>query len=86
MKPEEKNVQYKPKGICATAIDFDIRDGRVYDVVFTNGCDGNHKGISALIEGMKVEEAIERLSGITCGPRRTSCPDQLAEALKETLS
>ena len=74
-------MHFKPRGICATDIEFDIRDGRVYDVKFTNGCDGNHKGITALIEGMEVEEAVKRLSGITCGPRKTSCPDQLAEAL-----
>ncbi len=78
-------MHFKPSGICATDIEFDIRDGRVYDVVFTNGCDGNHKGLSALIEGMEVQDAINRLSGITCGPRRTSCPDQLAVALKEQL-
>ncbi len=79
-------MHYKPTGICATDIDFDIRDGKVYDVVFTNGCDGNHKGITALIEGMPVEEAVNRLSGITCGFRSTSCPDQLARALKEQLN
>ena len=78
-------MHFKPSGICATDIEFDIRDGRVYDVKFTNGCDGNHKGIAALIEGMEIKEAAERLSGITCGPRSTSCPDQLARALKEQL-
>lgn len=74
-------MHYKPSGICAMGIDFDVRDKRVYDVRFYGGCDGNHKGIAALIEGMMVEEAIDRLSGITCGPRNTSCPDQLAKAL-----
>lgn len=73
---------YKPKGICAIAIDFEVENDIVKDVVFTGGCDGNHKGIVALIKGMNVDEAIERLSGITCGPRNTSCPDQLACALK----
>lgn len=79
-------MHYEPKGICAIGIDFDVVDGKVSNVLFTRGCDGNHKGITALIEGMKVEEAIERLSGITCGPRPTSCPDQLAEALKAYLA
>ena len=75
-------MHYAPKGICAIGIDFEVVDGRVRGVKFTGGCDGNHKGITALIEGMEVDEAIERLSGITCGPRPTSCPDQLAQALK----
>lgn len=79
-------MHFEPKGICAIAIDFDVEDGKVKNVAFTRGCDGNHKGITALIEGMKVEEAIDRLSGITCGPRNTSCPDQLAEALKAYLA
>lgn len=78
-------MHFSPKGICAIGIDFEVVDGCVHNVVFTRGCDGNHKGITALIEGMKVEEAIERLSGITCGPRDTSCPDQLAVALKAYL-
>ena len=76
-------MHYTPKGICAVAIDFEVEDGKVKDVKFTGGCDGNHKGLNALIKGMSVDEAIERLSGITCGPRPTSCPDQLAQALKE---
>jgi uncharacterized protein (TIGR03905 family) len=74
-------MHYVPKGICAVGIDFEVVDGKVENVVFTGGCDGNHKGLNALIKGMKVEEAIERLSGITCGPRATSCPDQLSKAL-----
>ncbi len=76
-------MHYQPKGICSIGIDYEVRDGKVYNVHFTGGCDGNHKGIVALIEGMDVNEAIERLSGITCGPRNTSCPDQLSKALKE---
>ena len=79
-------MHYTPKGICAVAIDFEVEDGKVKDVKFTGGCDGNHKGLNALIKGMSVDEAIERLSGITCGPRPTSCPDQLAQALKEYIS
>ena len=79
-------MHYTPKGICAVAIDFEVEDGKVKDVKFTGGCDGNHKGLNALIKGMSVDEAIERLGGITCGPRPTSCPDQLAQALKEYKS
>ncbi len=73
---------FKPQGICAVGIDFEIMDGKVADVKFTGGCDGNHKGLNALIKGMDVNEAIERLRGITCGPRNTSCPDQLSKALE----
>lgn len=75
-------MHFAPKGICAIGIDFEVVDGKVADVKFTGGCDGNHKGLTALIKGMSVDEAIERLSGITCGPRATSCPDQLAKALE----
>ena len=79
-------MHYTPKGICAVDIDFEVEDGKIKNVKFTGGCDGNHKGLNALIKGMSVDEAIERLSGITCGPRPTSCPDQLAQALKEYKS
>ena len=78
-------MHYKPTGICAVGIDYEIEDGKVMDVKFTGGCDGNHKGLNGLIKGMKVEEAITRLKGITCGPRNTSCPDQLARALEDCL-
>ena len=79
-------MHYTPKGICAVDIDFEVEDGKIKNVKFTGGCDGNHKGLNALIKGMDIDEAIERLSGITCGPRPTSCPDQLAQALKEYKS
>jgi len=75
-------MHYTPKGICAVDINFEVEDNIVKSVVFTGGCDGNHKGLNALVQGMSVDEAIERLSGITCGPRSTSCPDQFAQALK----
>jgi len=79
-------MHYTPKGICAVDIDFEVEDGKIKNVKFTGGCDGNHKGLNALIKGMDIDEAIERLSGITCGPRPTSCPDQLAQALKDYKS
>lgn len=75
-------MRYSPKGVCAMAIDFDVEDDRVKNVKFTGGCDGNHKGIAALCEGMLVDEVISRLEGIKCGMRNTSCPDQLAQGLK----
>ena len=68
--------------VCSKQIDIQIKKGVVQSVVYTRGCDGNAKGIGALIKGMKVKEAIKRLEGITCGRRPTSCPDQLAKILK----
>ena len=75
--------EYKTKGTCSRAILFDIEDGKLKNVQYIGGCNGNLKGIGALVEGMDVNEAIRRLEGIHCGPRSTSCPDQLAQALKE---
>lgn len=68
--------------VCSKQIDIVIKDGVIQKVVYTRGCDGNAKGIGALIKDMTVEEAIKRLEGITCGKRGTSCPDQLARILK----
>ena len=68
--------------VCSKQIDIQIKDGVILSVVYTRGCDGNAKGIGALIKGMTVEEAIKRLEGITCGKRPTSCPDKLARILK----
>ena len=68
--------------VCSKQIDIQIKDGIIESVVYTRGCDGNAKGIGALIKGMSVEEAIRRLEGITCGKSPTSCPDQLAKVLK----
>lgn len=76
-------MTYKTKGTCSQVIDFDIKDGKVYNVKFLGGCNGNLKGIGALVEGMEVAEVIKRLEGTTCGFKNTSCPDQLAKALKE---
>ena len=68
--------------VCSKQIDIQIKDGIIQSVVYTRGCEGNAKGIGALIKDMTVEEAIRRLDGITCGKRGTSCPDQLAKVLK----
>ncbi|MGN0447746.1 MAG: TIGR03905 family TSCPD domain-containing protein [Acutalibacteraceae bacterium] len=74
-----------PKGVCSRKITFKINDGIVSDVRFSGGCSGNTQGLAALIEGMKAEDVINRLSGIRCGFKSTSCPDQMAKAIKETL-
>ena len=76
---------YKTSGTCSTQIDLELEDGIIQAVAFTGGCNGNLKGISALLKGMKVEDAISRMEGIRCGPKPTSCPDQLAQALKTAL-
>ena len=78
-------MRYKTSGVCAQFIDYDIIDGCVRNVKFFGGCNGNGKGVAALLEGMPVAEAIERMSGIDCGGRGTSCPDQLARALRENM-
>ena len=75
--------EYRTKGTCSSKINFDIRDGRVYNVVYTGGCNGNLQGIGKLVEGMEVDEVITRLKSIRCGFKPTSCPDQLAHALLE---
>jgi len=74
---------YKTKGVCASRIDFDVVDGKVTNVRFIGGCSGNTQGVARLIEGMDKDEAIRRIEGIRCGGKPTSCPDQLAKALKE---
>ena len=77
--------QYRTKGTCSQAIFFEIEDGKLQNVQFMGGCNGNLKGIGALVEGMDVQIVIERLEGTKCGMKQTSCPDQLAKALKEAL-
>ncbi len=78
-------MQYIPQGVCSRKIEFDIEHNKVTNVSFTGGCDGNLKGISRLVEGMDVEDVISRLAGIKCGRKHTSCPDQLAQALKKAI-
>lgn len=80
-----KHIEYCPQGVCSRKIDIDVENGIIQKVVFTGGCSGNTQGVSRLLEGMAVEEAIARLDGIKCGFRPTSCPDQLAKALKKSL-
>ncbi|MBU5428984.1 TIGR03905 family TSCPD domain-containing protein [Kineothrix sp. MSJ-39] len=73
---------YKTSGTCSSAIDLEVEGDIIKSVSFTGGCNGNLQGISRLVEGMKVEDAISRLKGIRCGFKNTSCPDQLARALE----
>lgn len=76
---------YKTSGTCSQQITYEIRDGKVYNVSFMGGCNGNTQGIGKLVEGMEVNDVISRLEGIKCGFKPTSCPDQLAKALKSAL-
>ncbi len=77
------DYEYKTRGVCARTINFSIEDGKVKNVRFNGGCNGNGKGVAALVDGMDVAEAISRMKGITCGMKNTSCPDQLAQALEQ---
>ena len=81
-----EHVTFTPKGVCSIQIDFDLEDGIVKNVVFTGGCNGNLKGIAALVEGQPAEDVIKRLTGTKCGFKPTSCPDQLAKALEAALA
>ena len=77
---------YKTRGVCSQYINFELKDGVVTNVQFLGGCNGNLKGIAALVEGMKAEDVIARVEVIKCGMKATSCHDQLAQALKEALN
>ncbi len=77
---------YRTSGTCSRMITFSLDDkNRIHDVEFIGGCMGNLKGISSLVEGMPAQDVIDRVEGTTCGPKHTSCPDQLAHALREAL-
>lgn len=78
------DYEYKTKGVCSRRITFTVEDNLVKNVFFDGGCNGNGKGVAALVEGMEVDEAIRRMRGIRCGMKATSCPDQLAQALEQT--
>ena len=77
---------YVTSGVCSRGIDFDVIDGIVRNVKFDGGCNGNTQGVSRLIEGMEIHDAIGRLRGVDCGGRGTSCPDQLARALEQVVA
>ena len=74
---------YKTTGTCSKEIEFDVEDNKVYNVKFLGGCNGNLQGIAALVEGQDINTVIEKVKGIKCGFKQTSCPDQLAKALEE---
>ena len=76
---------YKPTGVCSKEINIELDGDVIKSVKFTGGCSGNTQGVAALVAGMKVSDAISRLEGIRCGMRETSCPDQLAKALKQAI-
>ena len=79
-------MEFTPHGVCSKNIHLEVDEaGRIHNVEFTGGCNGNLKGIGQLVEGMDAEEVIKRLEGTTCGFKNTSCPDQLAQALKQAL-
>ena len=81
-----ERITYQTRGVCSRMIEIDIENNTVERVQFHGGCSGNTQGVAALVRGMSVNEAIERLEGIRCGFKSTSCPDQLAQALKEYLT
>ncbi|MBU5435730.1 TIGR03905 family TSCPD domain-containing protein [Pseudoflavonifractor sp. MSJ-37] len=78
-------IDHRTKGVCSQRMLIEVEDGIIQSVEIIGGCDGNLQGISRLVEGMKVEDVIPRLEGIRCGWKDTSCPDQLAQALKQAL-
>ena len=78
-------ITYRPRGVCSRLMEIEIEDGKIVSLQVTGGCDGNLKGISSLLRGMEVEEAIKRMEGIRCGGKPTSCPDQLSIALRGYL-
>jgi uncharacterized protein (TIGR03905 family) len=78
--------EYKPKGTCSTKITFDIKDGKIRQIAFKDGCEGNLNGISKLAEGMDARQLVSLLKGTKCGRRKTSCPDQLAIAVEQALA
>lgn len=76
-----EKFEYKPKGVCSRLMKFEIEDDRIVSMEVVGGCNGNLKGIGALIKGQKIDDVIERLQGIRCTPKSTSCPDQISKAL-----
>ena len=81
-----KTIKYSPKGVCSRGMEIDVEGGVIQAVRVNGGCSGNLQGISSLLKGMTVEDAIARMEGIRCGMKSTSCPDQLAQALKNITS
>ena len=80
-----ETIQYTPKGVCSQQMEIDVEDGTIQEVRVLGGCSGNLQGLTSLLKGMRVEDAVERMEGIQCGMKGTSCPDQLAQALRTAL-
>ncbi|MBD5133057.1 MAG: TIGR03905 family TSCPD domain-containing protein [Clostridiales bacterium] len=80
-----QTIEYTPRGVCSRKMEIDVEDGVIQAVRVLGGCNGNLKGLSVLLKGMTVEDAVARLDGIRCGMKPTSCPDQLAQALKSAI-
>lgn len=78
-------IEYRPHGVCSKQFRIDVEDGVIRNLEVAGGCNGNLKGIASLVKGMAVDDAIARMEGIRCGQRPTSCPDQIAQALKQAL-
>ncbi len=78
-------ITYTPRGVCSRKFTIQVEDGVIQDLQVVGGCSGNLQGLSALLKGMKVDQAVDRLEGIRCGGKPTSCPDQIAQALKSAL-
>ena len=78
-------ITYRPKGVCSRLMRVEVEDGMIRQVEVQGGCSGNLQGISRLLVGMPVQQAIERMEGVRCGGKPTSCPDQLAKALRQAL-
>ena len=78
--------QFKPRGVCSRALEFELENGMIRNASFEGGCHGNLQGICTLVDGMPATEVIERLKGIRCGRKDTSCPDQFAKALEQVLA
>lgn len=81
-----KTLTYRPTGVCSVQYDIVLEDDVIADIKIYGGCDGNLKGISALLKGMKAQDAIDRMSGIQCRTKGTSCPDQISKALRAALA
>ena len=82
---KDMTIRYRPKGVCSHLFEIEAEEGRILSVRVQGGCSGNLRGLSMLLRGMRVEDAIQRLEGIRCGMKATSCPDQIAQALKQAL-
>ena len=78
--------QYRPRGVCSYALEFELENGAIHNAHFEGGCHGNLQGICSLVEGMSAQQVVERLKGIRCGRKNTSCPDQFAKALEQVLA